>query len=456
MSTPQVANVQRPVLMSSPQNVNIPRPVSAVQNVNSSWPSVLISGQPPPFHSLPPPVSTLSGPLLGSFPGQMPLTRPPTGPSQIFSVPFFQSRGQPPPTSTITNGPRPCLLPSPNIALPNTSVPPPNFRPQVQPPYYPPGPQYLRPLIQAPPSGPRGPPPILGPYPMEPAQSNQRPPPQSQREPSESRYRQDRGESSSYSEHCQRERPKEGSVLTESSESSLQSSQDRRGRSRSNERYRKSDRKRSRSRERERGVRSESRGSRDTHRSYRYPSDRRDRDSRDSRRSPSRERRRDNRRSRSRDRKHRSRSRESRRPRSRDRNRRSRSRSRQRKKSRSRDRSRRSRSRGERSHDSRRSRSSERQRERSYRSESHLSLSSQKSSERRSPGRKRDGDKASGETRREELVEKWRRLNCKDDEELEKRLLEISKMNSDQLLEEQSGYWIRSAPATIYYQRDNE
>jgi len=55
---------------------------------------------------------------------------------------------------------------------------------------------------------------------------------------------------------------------------------------------------------------------------------------------------------------------------------------------------------------------------------------------------------------RDRLIEKWRRLNCKDDEELEKRLLEISSMDSEQLLAAESSYWIRSAPATTFYDRD--
>lgn len=150
------------------------------------------------------------------------------------------------------------------------------------------------------------------------------------------------------------------------------------------------------------------------------------------------------------------------RSRSRERSRRSRSRSRSRNRryrSRSRDRySRRSRSRSRRSRSPYRRRSRSRLRDRSWSRQSERSLPGRYRDRPRSPeGKFRDktsyGSK-SVEDDRQRLIEKWRMNNCESQDEMQKRLQEISQMNPDEILEEENKVWIRSAPADRYYERD--
>lgn len=55
---------------------------------------------------------------------------------------------------------------------------------------------------------------------------------------------------------------------------------------------------------------------------------------------------------------------------------------------------------------------------------------------------------------RQKLIEKWRMNNCDNQDEMQRRLQEISQMNPDELLQEENKVWIRSAPADCYYERD--
>lgn len=60
----------------------------------------------------------------------------------------------------------------------------------------------------------------------------------------------------------------------------------------------------------------------------------------------------------------------------------------------------------------------------------------------------------SPEGERKKLIERWRLNNCDTQDEMQKRLQEISQMNPDDILEEENKFWIRSAPADRYYQPD--
>lgn len=55
---------------------------------------------------------------------------------------------------------------------------------------------------------------------------------------------------------------------------------------------------------------------------------------------------------------------------------------------------------------------------------------------------------------RQKLIEKWRMNYCDSQDQMQKRLQEISQMNPDEILEEENKIWIRSAPADRYYERD--
>lgn len=72
----------------------------------------------------------------------------------------------------------------------------------------------------------------------------------------------------------------------------------------------------------------------------------------------------------------------------------------------------------------------------------------------RSRERHRSSRSSSSNSKRDVMIEKWRRLNCTSENEFEKKMLRLSKMNSDQLLKEEANYWIRSAPATTFYDQD--
>lgn len=46
--------------------------------------------------------------------------------------------------------------------------------------------------------------------------------------------------------------------------------------------------------------------------------------------------------------------------------------------------------------------------------------------------------------------------NCDNQDEMQRRLQEISLMNPDEIMEEETKVWIRSAPADCYYERDQK
>ena len=55
---------------------------------------------------------------------------------------------------------------------------------------------------------------------------------------------------------------------------------------------------------------------------------------------------------------------------------------------------------------------------------------------------------------RQKLIKRWRMNYCENQDEMQKRLQEISQMNPEEILEEENKVWIRSAPAYCYYERD--
>ncbi|KAK6620188.1 hypothetical protein RUM44_006589 [Polyplax serrata] len=168
-----------------------------------------------------------------------------------------------------------------------------------------------------------------------------------------------------------------------------------------------------------------------------------------------------NRRSRSRGRRERSRSQSS------NRRNRSRSRDRRRRRSRSRSRSRSISSRSRRGYSRSRSRtrnksyagsSRSRFRSRSRSRQRHRSRSLSRTYNRRERPTEKEGSftevSQGSETERQKLIEKWRMNNCNTQDEMQRHLQEISEMNPDEILEEETKIWIRSAPADCYYERD--
>ncbi|XP_067003035.1 ribonuclease 3 [Anabrus simplex] len=76
-----------------------------------------------------------------------------------------------------------------------------------------------------------------------------------------------------------------------------------------------------------------------------------------------------------------------------------------------------------------------------------------------SPNRDLDDKETKDEksqTEREILLRKWRENFCSNTKEMHKKLEELSKMKPEEILEHEKKVWTRSAPADLYYIRDDE